>query len=614
VKHSGIVNKFNKTTFIEWCLNNYYIDRELMGFSTHKFMIDLYATSDESRHDVIKKSAQCGATELMMALSFYFAAVLDGVVLYLFPTKTHVGDFVQQRVDPAIQASPVLSALVKGTNKVGLKEIGNGFIYYRGMNSEKDLISVPADLIIVDEFDQCNTENLPLAIERLYDSPFQFQRYISTPIHSDGPIDMEFKSSDRRFWFVRCDHCGDHQNMGWLTHVVREHKGIDIENSSFLPYWPRDNRFSEDLIHALASPQWEQAIESMPFDLAPICQNCQMPFNRLSDGEWVAEYPERSKRGWQVTRLFSPKKTLAAMFHDFIDAQQSTVKLATFFRMGLGQAFDVAGEGLSRSILEALVKDYSPEDYWETTDYVTTAGIDVGSLFNIQISRRIDGKRVVFFKAAVKNKESVTEILTRFNVDIAVIDVMPETRIAKEIRDTMPGGVVYLANFGKNCEGQAKDEKDWLEIDHAVCKLKCDRTMAFDESIQSIININPRCVFPAAFMRDENWVNQMSAPKRQIVTNDVGKTRAVWIEEAGRPDHYRLADVYDFLAERVLINREGEIFLPKTCTDNTYSEAKKILEMPVDRRYDSVDMEILSKLKGAKVEYGGAEEKVTEYP
>lgn len=566
-------NKLGKISFIEWCLQNYYIDRNPISFSNHKFLIDLYL--DENANTVIKKSAQCGVSEYAIALSMYFASVLDATVLYLFPTQKHVGDFVQQRCDPAINSSPLLQSLssktkgIKVTNKVGLKKINNGFIYYRGMKSEVDLISVPADILFVDEFDQCDIQNLPLAEERLAASHLRWKRKFSTPIFVGGPIDKEYESSDKRVWMIQCKHCNQFQHLDWYKHFVKEYKGLDIQGSKFLTYIPRDDKFDIETFEALAGPNWEDTNKIMPHDLRPICQYCNKPLERLSDGEWTSEYPSREKHGWHITRLYSPTKSVASLYHDFMDAQNSVSKIANFHRMALGEAYDSIGDGFSRGTLELIAANYDPLNFWDyDEDCVTTCGVDVGAMFHIQVSRRINGVRYLFYKNAVKDKQDVFEILRRFNVTICVIDVMPETRIAKEIREMMPHGIVYVANFGMNCAGQANDETDWLKIDHAVCALKCDRTITFDEAMNAMTNINPTCIFPAEFLSDENWVKQMCAPKRQIITQELtGKIRTVW-SEGSDPDHFRLADIYDFLAERVFLNREGNIYIPHVIYDD----------------------------------------------
>jgi len=555
----------NRESLLEWAMEWYQISGNPLSLSDHPYMIDILLC--DSPIQVMKKSAQVGVSEYCVMLSIYVSAVIGGTGLYLFPTKGHVSDFVRQRFDPVIDGSPKLQSISRRPNKrggdvynVGLKKMGDGFIFFRGTKSKHDLISIPADLLIIDELDECVVSNIPLALERLAASDLRWIRYVSTPWFPGGPIDAEYKRSDARKWLLPCPSCGHKQVIDWHKNVVRE---VDADEYN-LAFIPRDEVCTPEVARLLAGDQWMDAIATLPFDdIRAICFKCKKPMNRLTMGEWVPEHPGRSVVGWHISRMNSPRKRLAELYHEFMVAQTSVNKLAIFYRMALGEGYDVVGDGLTPATLTMVAQDYDPG---EVGGEYTTAGVDVGAMIHVQVSRIRDGVRVGIHKHAVREMKELGRILDLYKVDCCVIDALPETREVKRFRDEQPHGRVYLASFGLHCEGQARDETDWLRFDHLEAHVKCDRTMVIDEALGDLVGEKPKFIFPERWLDDEEWVQHMCAPRRRTVESANGKTRAVW-DEGEDDDHYRFADVYDYLAMKAIPSREGKSAKVSTVTD-----------------------------------------------
>ncbi len=596
-------------SLLEWALPIYKLHGKELSFHDHAYQLEILL--DDSPEQVIMKSAQVGISEYLVMLALYVADSKEKTVLYLFPTRGHIGDFVRQRVDPIIDDSEYLKARVQGRNvwqnkalkqqsasvaNIGLKRIGRGFLFFRGTKSRNDLISVPGDLLIEDELDEMAVENLPLAEERLAASDLKWIRRVSTPWFPGGPIDRSFESSDGRRWHIKCGSCGHWQWLDWYRHVVKE----SDEGVTGTAYVPRDPSISLDKSKGLGGEMWREAEKSLLHDLRPICERCDGPVNRLARGRWVPAFPGRSVVGWHVSRLHSTRKTIASLYHDFMKSQSSINELAVFHRMALGVPYDVAGDGLTKATLESIAQDYDPD---KVKGEFTTAGIDVGSKLNIQISRYVDGRRTIIYKNAVQSFNRIKDIIDLYQVSVAVVDSLPETREVKRFRDAEPHGRVYLASFGLRCEGQAQNETDWLRFDHMASHVKCDRTMTIDEATHALVQSNPRCIFPKRFLSDAEWVEQMCAPRRFLTTNNEGKTRALW-DEGGRPDHYRFADVYDYLAMKAVLNKSGMIEPPVIAGTEDKYEGDEPGEFEVSNEFDSVDRQliegIMRRRKGEK--------------
>src|SRR5690606_20387807 len=112
--------------------------------------------------------------------------------------------------NPAIDQSPYLSTLVRASgatrdpDKVGLRRIGAGYTYWRTSGSRAGLKSVPADTLILDEYDEMPEGTLALARHRLDSSTEPQVRVLSTPTYVGAGIHQEYERGDQREFFILC--------------------------------------------------------------------------------------------------------------------------------------------------------------------------------------------------------------------------------------------------------------------------------------------------------------------------------------------------------------------------------------------------------------------------
>ena len=146
---------------------------------------------DPSPLVVIQKAAQVGATELCVNQALWAADsgyAGRGHVLFLMPTQNQMDDFTQARFDRALQDSPYLRARLqpepprrKGADSKRLKRIGPGYLFLRGADSRRQIASVDADLVVLDEVDQMAEGAFELAQKRLASSQAGRLIVASTP-------------------------------------------------------------------------------------------------------------------------------------------------------------------------------------------------------------------------------------------------------------------------------------------------------------------------------------------------------------------------------------------------------------------------------------------------
>jgi phage terminase large subunit GpA-like protein len=300
--------------YIDW-VDDYWTSRgKPLDFKYHKYLNQIY--NDQTGRDggeiVYQKSTQVGITERMISEALWLPDQQPFNSVYFFPTSSTVGDLVQERVDEPINNSKYLSdvsgrakkLLGKQADKIGLKRMSKGFIYFRGSNALPAITSVSADAIFVDELDRMDPKSIPYFEKRLEHSSLRWKRWASTPtIHGFG-INAKFIESDQNIYQVKCNHCNEWQALDFW-------KNVDI------------NRV------CIVCKKCKQKIE--PFKLS---------------GEWVPKFPDKRIRGYHINQLYSPRFNL----EESIKASQrfSEFEIQQFYNQNhLGLPYESKGAKLN---------------------------------------------------------------------------------------------------------------------------------------------------------------------------------------------------------------------------------------------------------------------------
>jgi phage terminase large subunit GpA-like protein len=206
--------------------------------------------------------------------------------IYIFPTDTHVSEFGDERIEPAIEESQYLQSRIRArfVRHKKLKRIGRGFLHLRGSNSKAGAQSVAAQFIVFDEYDFLDAQNLP-QIERRITGARQLGftprvRRLGTPTVEGQGIAQAFESSDQRVWMVLCDECGLSQQVTWEENVRWTNPGHD-----------EVMRAGHD--HYSDAKEVERAWRA--------CSACDAELD-VHEGAWEAQFPERRVIGFQVSR------------------------------------------------------------------------------------------------------------------------------------------------------------------------------------------------------------------------------------------------------------------------------------------------------------------------
>ena len=484
-----------------------------LNFDDHKYLIDIY--KDQFPNIVFQKAAQMGLSERLVSEAVWVCDRLGKNTLYVFPTSAQLNDFVQARLEPVFNLSDYLSRITgvlsadekrernvdsaRKIQKVGLKQIRNAFLYLRGSQNQQQIISVDADLIVLDERDRFIQDHVPYIDKRLLHSTLKWRREASTPTFPGRGVNEVFMQSDQRFWMLTCTDCGLEQELDFLFNVDFDERKT-------------------------------------------VCKQCKKYIDRLKMGRWVSQKPENKEiHGYKINGIYNPRRTVDELIVSYEKAKNSGFSaMQQFYNQVLGLPYEAEGKSLLLSELDNCVRNYTiPVD---VTGCV--AGADVGEKIHIVISKKIDGKARYVWVGTVSNflgpMDSVEALMDKYNIQMLVIDAKPETRKVKELIEKYRGRV-----FAAYYPTRKFDIQNYYMFDDFKAEVYVDRTISLDYLVSEIQNEQMELPSNAKYVPE--FYQQMTASIRVTEINPrTGQPTARWMERG--PDHYLHAANYNRLA------------------------------------------------------------------
>lgn len=187
---------------------------------------------------LVIKGAQLGFSTTAMIRMFWMLTTWPTSAIYTFPTGSDVSRFTQARINPLITGSEFLAARIVDVNSVGVKQFlsvpsdrqyevnrhgrlvvprgtARSTAYFVGSASEKDAVSIDADLLTHDEIDLSNPQIIEQFESRLDASQFKWKFSLSTPRLPGAGVDRLWRTTDQRHWLIRCGGCGEEFELGF---------------------------------------------------------------------------------------------------------------------------------------------------------------------------------------------------------------------------------------------------------------------------------------------------------------------------------------------------------------------------------------------------------------
>jgi len=304
---------------------------------------------------VFIKSAQVGATEILLNAIGYYIDQEPSSILCLQPTLQMSMAFSKDRLAPMVRDTDALKGKIKdprskdAENTTLHKKFPGGHITIVGANSASGLASRPIRILLCDEVDRyplsAGTEGDPINLARKRTTTFWNRKIMmtSTPtIKGISRIEKAYEESDKRVYKVPCPECKHKQELKW--------KQIS---------WP----------------------ENKPEEAALSCHNCGViiPESKkqwmLLNGEWEKQNPKSKKAGFHISELYSPFRSWVELVEDFLEAKKSPELLQTFVNTTLGELWEEQGESIEAEGLMQLCEQYNHEAIPDDI-YALTAGVD----------------------------------------------------------------------------------------------------------------------------------------------------------------------------------------------------------------------------------------------
>lgn len=482
------------TSLAGWAVNTPVIlDGHPFSFDRHEYLKGPYG--DPRRFEVHLKATQLGLTVYGMLRSLYSLRYrgFKGV-LYLFPSRNDVADFSRARVKNLIAENPeTIGGWLSDTDNLGLKKVGDGHLYLRGMVSRVGLKSVPADFVVFDELDEARDQSaVDMAIERMAHSEFKEVLMLSNPSLPDFGIDKFFQETDQCYWLIKCEGCGRWCNL--------------VED------FPRCLQETKDGLTIRA------------------CAGCGKELD-ISTGEWVPKKPGADRRGYQHSQLHSVYVEPAELLRKFRTART----LTNFYNLCLGLAYVEAENRLAIEEVLSLCGDSGIASRDSGPCYM---GVDQGRDLHVTIANRSHQKTVALIHLGVyRDWEELDSLMNRFSVVRAVVDALPEMRNARAFAQRHQGKV-FLNFYNEHQKGAPR----W---DEKALTVLVNRTESLDASHRLIQD--SEVVLPRECDVVRDFAGHLhNVAKKLEEDEETGSKRYVYVRLG--EDHFRHAFNYTVIA------------------------------------------------------------------
>ena len=364
-------------SILQWVIKNKIVNEkgELLEFKDHGFLIDIL--EDFTPVQVVKKCAQVGCSVIYNLKVYYAADKGKFNIIYTMPSDADVSEFVKTKSDKIFQTNEVLRKKFSG-DTIGLKQIGERFIYYKGTRSKTTAISTTADVLVHDEIDRSDLGIVEMYQSRLAASKYKGTWYLSNPSLIGVGVDEIWKLSDQKEWFIICPYCKTEQFLKWENNVD-EIKGIYV------------------------------------------CSNCgkEIVNKTRKLGKWKATKQGKEISGYHISQMMAP--WLSAK--DLIKERE--LRGDDYFRnFILGEPYSVGDEA---NIRQAILDGWTAEPLDHKPFYM---GIDIGRIKHYVIG----SEEGIFKMGKVESREEVEALIDKYN-PIVVMDAGPERTWAEEFKN-----------------------------------------------------------------------------------------------------------------------------------------------------------------------------------
>lgn len=497
-------------------------DKKRIDLSRFYFLFDIY--NDRSKKIAVKKSAQSGISTWAILRGLHMGRYQGINQIHTLPTVGDANTFVQSKVNEIIKHNACLSTKMskEDSDSVGQKQMGKGFLFYKGTIGKTSGIMITSDSNVYDEFDFSNHENLGNFESRLEGADsLGMEAWISTPTLQSYGIDSKFEESDQKFMRFNCPHCGLRQHMDW-------DQSVDMHNKRY--------------------QCWECAgtIDNRLFPLWYALSGKGEKYEKI-DMRWEARYEDRDISGYQINQMIVPWKSAEELIDEY-DHYRKEGMMAYFYNFKLGLAYQNTDTKVTGGL---FYKNLSENEVIETdsimgidvqgTELYVIIGNKEGAIYGI--TRCID--EVDSIGKLVKSKwDRAGELLEAYGCRICIIDATfkpndvlafakkyPNRVYMNWYQPSSKGGKVF--RFGDEVKFTEKPKDEFAE----KIKVLTDRERAIDMLITHLDDGKYKFIY---HKEDENFktlIKHSETMYARVIENKDGTVRREWAN-TGKNDYF----------------------------------------------------------------------------
>lgn len=507
-----------------WILDHWLISSgekagQRYSFKGYEFLFDI--VQDDFENVVVQKSAQCGISELCVAELFYRTDTEKGNILYVFPAETQMREFSNARIKNAVATNPYLLSNIGQNFNASQFQYKRCFVYCRGSQNRRQMISVDASMLIIDEVDECDGANIVTVEKRLGASTNPIKRKVSTPTFPNQGINYYYlNESDRRSWKIKCEACGEWQTPNFFLNIM-------IPDGA-----------------GWKTPQYGDVFDIATLDFR--CVKCQSQLDRYKKGEWVAELPSLSDtcRGYAISKLFASPISLQELWKNYKNIQNES----EFWNSDLGLPYYGEAQKIELHHLDKCREAIPPYRLSSSSVEPTTMGVDVGKLLHYQIGKkRADGINQIINFGVKTTWEEIKDLINKYKVKMTVIDGLPPHPDSLALaRNPSYRHKVKLAFFS--------DSKDYVKQSfNQDTNLNINRILFCDSLIRDVIDAKMALPIDANQLFDGDYYKHLTAIQRiHTINKKTGETNVTHVNPyPGRQDHFFFAAGYQRVASEL---------------------------------------------------------------
>lgn len=514
-------------TICDFITEHTYIRGQKFSFHHHEYQKKIL--EDKSQNIVILKSAQIGISEMSSRLALARAVLVNGFsTIYTLPSASAAQNFMKTRIDPVIDSSPYLSELVsKEVDNSAVKRFGDSYVYLRGAQVDRQAISIPADLLIVDEVDNSNQDVITLYESRLIHSQYAMTIKLSTPTIPGFGIDLAYKQSRRHLNMCKCEHCNHWFYPDYYKHVRIPGFTSSIEGITKQHF-------------ASADFKWHEAYVE--------CPNCgKAPNLGPEHRSWVVENPDEAflAAGYRISPFDAPEIIKpSALVKSSVDYKRKQ----DFANQRLGIPLEDKEASLAREELDAvLISEYPGGGF----SYVM--GLDMGNTCWATIAAVLpDNALIIVHTEAIplfKVIERRRELAAQYRIRMTLVDHGPYTETVWRMQQESPNifAGVYANQKGVDMFRVRDVDADKDEGVEAIRQVNISRNRMFD---LIMLMLRSGQILKVMDENDDTWKDHLTDMKR--VREFVGDELVfVWVKTSGN-DHMHHSLLYTVVASRMM--------------------------------------------------------------